>query len=427
MPSRARLGWAIGFLALLVVACAPVEETAGGEAPADQPVAADDPTTTVDSAAEEPRLGLPPDAVEQGGELSVEGEGFAADEVVIFTATGAPDEEHDEVGRLRADEEGRIHQAALALPEWVTSGERQIVAVGERSGRRAEATFFVRARDRWLKVDRYALRPRERLGFIAGGFVPEEQVQVYFGGDGTAPSGPLTTIAADRAGNTAWTEVPVPLVPEGKHTLRLVGSEGDVRETIEVEPFRPTVELSPWSGPPGSQVDVHAHGFAPGEPIHIFVDGVSQPSATAETDAWGNAWGVGPVGVPTGHAGEGIAVVAEGQESGARAMAVFAVHGGPPWVELSAYAGYPGTVITLSGGGFGARESVRVHLNDRGGPAVAAGVTTESGHFRNVGPVAVPPDARGRVTFVVVGEGSGGEATASFQVLELPRPEIPRR
>jgi hypothetical protein len=86
----------------------------------------------------------------------------------------------------------------------------------------------------------------------------------------------------------------------------------------------------------------------------------------------------------------------------------------------------PGTVVRFSGGGFGARERVTVHLGNAGGPVVATAQTDERGNVVRSDSAAVPSDptatSQTTVTFTMVGEASRSEASAAFTVVA---PAIP--
>ncbi len=414
------------LLALLALAaCLPTQQQqglAGPQASAVVQPGSDGPADHAASAAAQ--LVLPAEPVRQDGELSVQAVGFMPGESVIIVARNG-DQQDGEIGRVRADSDGRLSQQKLTLPSWLTSGEHQIVAMGEESGRQAQATLLVRAKGLWAQVDNRAYKPTERLGFIAGGFVPGERVQVYLGRDESG-SQPLAIIGTDRVGNTAWTEVVVPMLEAGQYTLRLVGSEGEVRETILIEPFRPSVELSPWSGPPGSTTELNARGFAPGEPVLIYLEGDTHPALVVQADQWGNFWGAGPLTIPTYRKGSAIGITATGQQSGATVRLEFYLHEVRPWVQLTSYAGVDGTPVSFSGGGLAAGERVTVHMGDRDSPPVASGTTDAQGNFSAIGPVRVHGEPEEQVTFIVVGDQSGAETRATFKVLALQAPDLSR-
>lgn len=422
VPSRVILPIAVLLALLTLIACRPLQEQQGLDGEPPSAVAQPGPgEPTGQAAPPTAQLVLPAEPVRQDGQLPVQGAGFAPDEPVIIVARSS-DQQDGEIGRLRADSDGRLGQQKLTLPSWLTSGEYQIEATGEESGRQARATLLVRAKGLWAQVDNHAYKPTERLGFIAGGFVPGERVQVYLGRDESG-SQPLAIIGTDRVGNTAWTEVVVPMLEAGQYTLRLVGSEGEVRETILIEPFRPAVELSPWSGPPGSTTELNAKGFAPGEPVLVYLEGDAHPALVVQADQWGNIWGAGPLAIPADRKGSSIGITASGQQSGATVRLEFYLHEVRPWVQLTSYAGMAGTPVSLSGGGFAAGERVTVHIDERESPPVASGTTDGQGNFSAIGPVRIHGEPEEQVTFVVVGDQSGAETRATFKVLASQVPE----
>lgn len=368
----------------------------------------------------------------QWEELAFAVEGFQPGETVVLLV------EHEgtakEIGRLEANGEGKIEDGKVILPSWLESGKRSATAVGGDSGTRAAATLYVRARNLWVNLSSYNPRLASKLGFIAGGFEPGDRVKVYLtlGGDANSLSSqePLATMEADEAGNTSWTEAEIPPVEPGKYTLLLKGdrTEGELKESVTVEPLRPELELSPWSGPPGRKVDLNGNGFLPNEQVEVFLGAGTEPIGTFRADRYGGLWGAGPISIPLDSRGGRLPILLRGKTSGGEVARDFSVVAPSPWVELSSYAGFAGAAVVARGGGFAAGERVTLHVGSASSPAVATTVTNEDGHYVGLGPGVVPSDAVQEVTFVVVGESSGAQGEATFKVMEpfAPVPELPR-
>jgi len=365
--------------------------------------------------------------VEQNGQLPLSAQGFDAGETVVIRASENDYSSIRELARVQADDEGRFDQK-LTMPDWLTSGSHVLQVKGENSGRQAEATIFVRAEKPWINLSTYSVQPAQRLGFIGGGFQPHEDVMVYLEPGETAPAQPTTqalqTAQADPAGNLTWMEVPLPMVKPGAYCLLLEGrdSHDRITRTLTVEPLHPLLELSPWSGPPGTKVDLNGRGFMPGEKISVYVNGSSQPALTFEADQYGQYWGAGPVSIPQDLTQGKIAIKLEGEQSRASVTQDFAVVAPHPWAELNVYSGAPGTPVLLSGGGFAAKEKVSIHIGDAGAPTVGVGETDSQGRLWSAGPATVPADASKSVAFVLVGESSGATASTTFEVITFLQP-----
>ncbi len=371
------------------------------------------------------QLALPAAPALQDGELALAGEGFTPGEVVAISISEDEAGPLRQVGEVRADSQGRWQGAAITLPAWVLSGAHMLVASGRESGREARETLYVRAKQGWIELQDYAVRQAGRLGMVAGGFEPTEQVNLYLapGQDRPTelPAEPLATVSADRAGNTDWSEFSLPLLMPGRYALIVRGatSQVEVLRVIEVQPLIPLFTLDPWSGPPGSKVAISGQGYKPGEQVRVFFAGSSEPVATLTADAYGNVYSVDPLEVPRSLGGD-VAVTLEGAESGARTVQRFSVVGGrnaSVWGELSSYAGLPGSVVYFAGGGYASSESVRVHQGDRNGPVVATGESLADGRLSQLGPVTIPTDGGEEITFTIVGESSGAESSVRYRVL----------
>lgn len=359
-------------------------------------------------------------AIKQYGRLKLSASGFLPGEDVIITAMPGGDAQPIELGQLPADDQGRIGEFAVDLPEGVTSGPRPVTVAGTSSHRQATEALYVRSEKLFAVLSSYTPRPMDRLGFVAGGFEPGEDVRVFLR---NTQGEPLATVPTDEAGNTDWTEALTPVVEPGEYDLIFQGSQSNNRhvQRLTISPLAPTLELSPWAGPPGSKLDLNGRGFLPGEEVQAFIGRGDRPATTFKADQYGNFWGVGPLVVPASAGGGRLEVRLAGQLSGAEVTQTFAVVGVKPWAELSAYSGMPGTAVSFGGGGFAAKERVSVHLGNGNGPVVATGTTDEQGTVVRSTTTTVPADAASRtqtkVTFVLVGEESQGEASAVFTVI----------
>ena len=400
----------------------------GAPAPGDLPQSVVD--TVVPSVATESEsveqssavLHLPSETVRQEEEMSFSAEGFAPFEEVVLQAVVKEGEPPTELWRGPVDESGRLPEQRIVLPEWLTSGERTLDLVSA-SGTRASAPIAIRAKQHWIEAGSYSVQVAKRLGFIAGGFEPGERVRVYFGSQETPPpdAPPLVVIDADRVGNTTWQEIDTPVVVAGPHHLILVGetSGASVERTIQVEPLTPGLELEPWSGPPGSPVQITGHGFLPGESINVFVGG-TQPALTIAADEWGNFWSVGPVNVPLDAGGSDVTITVVGEQSQTPASANFGVWEAEAWLELSTYAGYAGSSVLFHGGGLGTGERVRIYRMGERDVPVSETTTFGDGRFWNAGPAQISSAVSGKVSFIAIGEQTGARAIATFEVIEFP-------
>lgn len=403
----------------------PAGEQSGGagerQAESPQPAPASEP-----SAA----LTLPSGATIQWEDFSFSAEGFEPGETVTLQVDH--EGEAKEIGQATADGEGKVTDARIQLPSWLESGNRTVQAVGSSSGTSVSGTLHIRARDLWANLNAHNQPPAGKLGFIAGGFEPGDRIRAYITqGDATSVGSeqPLATVTADEVGNTSWTELQVPVLQPGKYNLLLKGetTEKPLSTAITIAPLQPQMELSPWSGLPGSSFDVNAKGFLPNEEVELLLGTATSAASSYSADQYGGVWGAGPIDVPIDSKSGALAVGLRGRSSGATAVAEFNVVGANPWLELSSYSGFAGSPVTAGGGGFAAGERITLHMGNAGGPMVAEGTAGPDGAYRGLGPVSTPPDAEGQLTFVAVGESSGTQATATFKVVEPFQQELPQQ
>ncbi len=379
-------------------------------------------------------LALDPQPAQQGGQVEVSGRGFAAGESVAISASRAePGSEMLPLSRAAASPSGTVDAVRLTLPDDVQSGPHAIEALGETSGRQSTGTLWVHAPEPWTVLSGHDVQQYEDFGLVAGGFEPGEDVQVSIEPrvehaapvDGarapSQPSGPvsLVSLSTDQAGNSAWTQVKLPAVRVGLYTLVLRGRTGgqELRRDMQVKSLTPTVELSPWAGPPGIPVELNARGFAPNERVRVALGTGTGEPGEVRADQYGNLWGAGPVRIPQTAPAGGLAVNLVGEESGAHASPEFKVLEPKPWLELTSWWGPPGSPVGFSGGGWIAGERISFHLGRAENPAQAFGVADDHGWLRYGGPMYVPADADQDVTLVAVGEVSHTAAAATFKLV----------
>jgi hypothetical protein len=401
-------------------------------------------------------VAVAPLPAKQSGKVTLTAQGFAPGETVDFratvqpgnldhpTATVAPAAVLHDLQQVRADARGGATAKDVVLPEELVSGAHVLEAIGQSSGRHAALPLLIRAKNPWLTLGNYSVKPGGTVGLIFGGFPPSGQVQLSLEpapkrADGSAqeisklsPPVSLTQAPTDAVGNATWKDVPIPLLKPGSYTL--VAQNGD-RATADfvVVPLSPVVQLSPWSGPPGASVALNARGFAANERIQVFVGQSTTAALDLNADQYGNFWGGGPIRVPVGTNGGSLPIRIVGLASAAEDDVAFTVQNTKPWLELTSWSGPPGAPVGFGGGGWAAGERVTIHQGTTSGPAVAEGQADDQGWLRgNAESAAVgngnlgPGDATTQtVTFVATGEQSHASASATFTIVN-PFAGIPR-
>jgi len=409
-----------------------------------RPVAPPPPPTS--TAAPAQTVSFAPALAKQDGKIRLSANGFSPGELVVFRAARQPGYARQTPGgataaaarltlaQARADKSGVAVAEKVTVPDEVTSGSHTLEAVGQASGRLASTVLYVQAKSPWMTLGTYSVKPGNDLGLIFGGLGPLAQVdlsiepatQTASGGsqDPTKLSPPVSLlhVSTDRVGNATWIDLRLPLLKPGTYTV--VAKAGDqATANVVVLALTPTIELSPWSGPPGSAVTFNARGFAAGDRVQVFVGQASQPALTVNADQYGNFWAAGPIHVPYGVNGGALPLRFVGLDSSAEVAAQFNVQSTKPWLELTAYSGPPGSPVGFSGGGWASNERITFHEGSDSGPEVAAGQADEYGwlHLSSMASVPGDPTSGGdpsaSVTFVAVGEQSHATASATFKVI----------
>jgi len=371
-----------------------------------------------------PVLAINPQPALQSGQVHGRGKGFGPGESVSISVGKSADagSERLALATAVASDDGSFStdSATLTLPDELLSGAHPLDAIGQTSGRRGTATLWIRAPQPWLVLDSYDVPQYGDLGLVAGGFEPMDQVKVSLepaaGSTGSAVS--LVGLTTDQAGNAAWTQVKLPSLAAGTYSMVLRGQSNaaELRRDVHVTPLKPTVELSPWAGPPGVPVQFNARGFAPNEHIHVSVGGAVDTTGL-QADEWGNLWGAGPIHIPQTASTGTLALNLVGDESNATSSAEFKVLDPKPWLELTSWSGAPGAPVGFGGGGWIGGEPVSIHIGSATNPAQASGTADDNGWLKVATPVYVPNDAEDTVIFVAVGERSHLVSAATFTVV----------
>lgn len=121
-----------------------------------------------------------------------------------------------------------------------------------------------------------------------------------------------------------------------------------------------SLALDPRTASPGGVVLVTGHGFLPGEPVSVRLDGLPPVSATAD------AGGVLPVTGLVIAAAEppGLyPVVARGLRSGRAARALLTIAVPTPSLQVRSGPAQPGAAVAVHGAGFLPREQIALALN----------------------------------------------------------------
>lgn len=377
-------------------------------------------------------LALDPIPVRQGGQVRISDQGFYPLEPIAIRATEKPTGSKTITLReTEATVQGALDGVYVGLPDDLESGAHVLQVYGQISGRQATTTLWVRAKSPWVTLSGGEAKPHGKVGLVAGGFDPGERLRVSLkprsepqNGTSGATSRALApmemaVLPTDRVGNSTWSEVKLPLVNPGDYSVVVRGTSSgqELKKNIRVTAYHPSVELSPWAGPPGTKVQLNSRGFEPGETVKVYLGNSPTAAVTVTADKYGNLWGAGPVRVPYVAGSAPLTIKLVGADSTAETHAQFNILKPKPWLELTQYWGAPGGSVEFSGGGWAGGERIAFHVGSVKNPPVAYGKADDYGWLHNAGPATIPKDAIYQVTFVAVGEQSHSVATATFKIV----------
>jgi hypothetical protein len=290
--------------------------------------------------------------------------------------------------------------------------------VGATSGLSARAKFTVAYLTPKIVMDTYSVKSNHTFGFTGSGFTPGETVDVRLGGLGGAP---LATFTSDAQGNVTGQDVPLPLVQAGDYTIYFVGeqSQNPVSVGFNVQGFTPWVVLDSYSLAPYSVVGFTGQDFVPGDQVNVYLDRRDgDPLLRLNADDNGQFAVKSAFQLPDMRHGD-HQLLFVGSKGGANITAKFVVLPFSPGLQLTNYAGRPGTPIAFTGDGWARNETLRAFAGeDR--TQVVTFQTDASGAFDTAGSFRLPiGTVAGGVPLTVRGDTSQAEVTVWYQALEM--------
>ncbi len=237
---------------------------------------------------------------------------------------------------------------------------------------------------------------------VAGeGYGNGETIRVDFG-----MTSSITTTAS-TAGGTFSTNFIVDIQPAGVTTISACGLTSNYTATGTFTIIGKIIRISPTSGTVGTIVTASGNGYASLETIQVDF-GITQTIAvgqasgrgtfslafTADTQAYGTT-----------------TVAVRGFSSAIRCRGTFTIL--PKLIRISPTSGPIGTVVTVSGDGYGSVEVVVLHFGVTA--TITTTQTTVSGTFSTIFTIDTQP--AGTVTVTAIGLTSSITATAYFNII----------
>jgi hypothetical protein len=353
-----------------------------------------------------------------GARLNFQGQGFQADEAATVTIENPQGQTEVSLDDGTISKDGNLDELSVVLPDGVGRGDHVLRVVGQTSGLSARARFTVAYMTPKITMDTYSVKSSHAFGFAGSGFASNEIVDVRLGGLGGAP---LATFTADTQGNVTGQNVPLPLVQAGDYVVYFVGeqSQNPVSVSFNIQGFSPWVVLDSYSLAPYSIVGFTGQDFVPGDQVDVYLDRQNgQPLLRVAADANGQFAIKNAFQLPDMKHGD-HQLLFIGYKSDAHLETKFVVLPFGPGLQLTGYAGRPGTPIAFTGDGWARNEMLRVLVGEQRTEVVtfqsdATGAFNAAGNFRlPIGTIA------GGVPMTVRGDTSQAEVTVWYQALEM--------
>ncbi len=399
--------------------------TSGPVAPSVKPTPM--PTVTLGgravAAGAGPVIILNPGLVAPGGYVNVEGSGFTpASAVSVWLRSGGKSSSSTLVAHGKTDKWGNL-TVGFHMPTAVNTSNAEVVAQQAGGAKTATASLSSSGGVGTASIiGKAAGKPGSMVTVAASGFGPGEQVNAYWGRTAGIPAATLT---ADSAGDIRAT-LRVGIAPVGPTSLVLVGQRTKVTATAPylMLGLYPSTTAHPWAMRAGHAMTFTGSGFAPSEQVLIYLNSNrSQPALTPAANSYGD-FSVSFV-VPFGLKGVQH-LTAIGDQSRAGVTSAFTVLPYDPSAQASTYGALPGTTVSFYANGFAANEVVLVYIGGQGnaGQLVTAFRVNAQGSAAAAGSYVVPSGVGPQVTFRLVGQQSGGTATAKISVT-APKGAVP--
>ena len=368
-----------------------------------------------------PMIVLNPGLVAAGGQVGVNGSGFRPGGAVTILLRASHHSYGSVVAHAKTSKDGSV-TASFTMPTSGTGSGASVVAE-QAGGPTASAKLETPGGVGTMSiVGKAAGKPGDSVSISASGFGSGEKINVFWGRTiGT----PATTLTADGSGTVGRASVPVGVAPVGTTTLVLVGTKTHTTATAAYQMLGlyPTTASHPYAVKSGKSITFSGNQFAPNEQVLIYLNATSgTPALTATANSTGG-FSTSFI-VPFGLKGS-QSLTAVGAESRAAVSSGFDVLPYNPVAQASTYGAMPGTALSFYANGFAANEVVLVYAgggHDQRGQLVSAFRVNAMGSASAAGHYIVPSGVGPGLYFNLVGQQSGGSATAKVSVTAPAQP-----
>jgi hypothetical protein len=202
--------------------------------------------------------------------LSFAGSGFMPWEELAVTVDNSQKQLVAKLAPIMADHTGHVSVISQNILSELAPGLMYLQVIGERSHRWARVSFQLQRVPPTIQLDTYSTKPKNDVGFVGGGFMPNEVVNVYVG----RPGGEHWGTASTNAGGNVEGHFSVPLRTQGDYILYFVGQRSRTPASISlnVQGFHPWVTLDTYAPSVHTRLGFSGQDFVPGEEVLVYLN-----------------------------------------------------------------------------------------------------------------------------------------------------------
>jgi hypothetical protein len=357
-----------------------------------------------------------------GARMNFQGQGFMPSEPATVTIEDAQSNVEATLDPVAVNKDGNVDEVSVVVPDGLPPGEHYLRISGTTSGRSGRTRFNLHQITPSILLDTYSTKADHTFGFSGSGFAPNELVDVRLGGLG---GDPLASFPTDAGGNVVAENVPLPLIQPGDYVLYFVGERSQLPVSVgmNVQGFSPWVVLDSYAVAPYAAMGFTGEDFVPGDQVEVYLGQPGgDPLFRVEADANGHFGVKNAFTLPDVAQGNQTLTFVAHQSIPAEIVAKFVVLPFGPGLELSNYAGRPGTPITLNGSGWARNETLLAYVGVSEKALATKLVSTlqadPDGAFQAAGAFRLPIGTiAGGVPVTVRGTVSQAEVTVWYQAL----------
>jgi hypothetical protein len=290
-----------------------------------------------------------------GSGITVSGAGFAADSTMSFLLDSNPINT-----TVSTDASGKFTNINLVIP--ATYSGTHVITARDSVSHSAAANLSITS---VMTISPISGPAGTTIAFIGKGFLANSPITVTYDGVSTAATSTLTS-GADGSFSSGFK---IPASASGIHVILVGDGTNSISANFNI---LSTAAVNPTSGPVGTTITAGGSGFKLNSKVTITYNGI--PAGTVTTGISGSFNTT--FAIPSASTGAHSLVMTDGTNT-----QTFSFTMTPTANPISPSVGFIGTVITLSGNGFGASKGITVTYDSVPVTLTASNTTDADGTF----------------------------------------------